>query len=185
MLPDSIIALVERAIEGAGFEVVQVKVDGRRNVRCWVDRDPGGIGVQECSYLTRRMREVFEADGLDPGSFQFEVLSPGVDRLLVRPKDFVRFAGKAVTVRLRVKRGERRQFKGTLVGLADGLVRVAEGDETLAFDLAREVDEVRLVPEVAFPTAGELAQRRETHGHGPPRGQQKGHHGHRKRKKRR
>lgn len=158
---DPIIALVERAIGEAGFEVVQVKVDPRRTVRVWVDREPDGVKVQDCTALTRRLRDVFEADGLDPGSFQFEVLSPGLDRLLVRERDFVRFAGRQVTVRLRVKRGDRRQFRGALLGFEAGLVRVSEGGETYAFDLAREVDEVRLVPEIAgFPTAAELSQRR-------------------------
>lgn len=162
MNDEPIIALVARAIEGAGFEVVQVKVDARRNVRVWVDREVGGVAVHDCTTLTRRLRDVFEADGLDPGSFQFEVLSPGLDRLLVRERDFQRFTGKQVSVRLRIKRGDRRQFKGTLVGFDAGLVRVAEGAETFAFDLAREVDEVRLVPEViGFPTAAELSQRRE------------------------
>ena len=159
---DPIIALVARAVEGAGFEVVQVKIDARRNVRVWVDRETGGVAVHDCTTLSRRMRDVFEADGLDPGSFQFEVLSPGLDRLLVRDRDFARFTGKQVSVRLRIKRGERRQFKGTLVGFDAGLVRVTEDAETFAFDLAREVDEVRLVPEIAgFPTAAELSQRRE------------------------
>lgn len=170
MLSDPIIALVERAITGGGFEVVQVKVDALRNVRVWVDREVGGVAVQDCTSLTRSIRDVFEADGLDPGSFHFEVNSPGLDRLLVRERDFVRFAGKAVSVRLRVKRGDRRAFKGTLVGFDHGLVRLKEGNETFAFDLAREVEEVRLIPElVGFPTAAELSQRKEAHRHKPKR----------------
>lgn len=170
MLSDPIIALVERAITGGGFEVVQVKVDALRNVRVWVDREVGGVAVQDCTSLTRTIRDVFEADGLDPGSFHFEVNSPGLDRLLVRERDFVRFAGKLVTVRLRVKRGDRRQFKGTLVGFDNGLVRIKDGNETFAFDLAREIDEARLVPElIGFPTAAELSQRKDQHRHKPKR----------------
>lgn len=145
-----------------------MKVDALRNVRVWVDREVGGVAVQDCTSLTRLIRDVFEADGLDPGSFHFEVNSPGLDRLLVRERDFVRFAGKEVTVRLRVKRGDRRQFKGTLVGIDKGLVRVKEGNETLAFDLGREIEEVRLVPVlVGFPTAAELSQRKDEHRHKP------------------
>ena len=171
---EPILALVSRAIEGAGFEVVQVKIDARRNVRVWVDREVGGVAVHDCTTLSRRLRDVFEADGLDPGSFQFEVLSPGLDRLLVRERDFARFTGKQVSVRLAIKRGDRRQFKGTLVGFDGGLVRVTEGSETFAFDLRREVDEVRLVPEVfGFPTAAELSQRREQHDRHRPKRKKK------------
>jgi ribosome maturation factor RimP len=163
---DPVIALVTRAVEGAGFEVVQVKIDARRNIRAFVDRDPGGVMVQDCTTLTRRIRDVIEADGLDPGSFHIEVLSPGLDRLLVRERDFVRFAGKLINVRLKVKRGDRRQFKGTLVGYeAPGRFRLQEGTETFLFDLEREVDEVRLVPDVPFPTAAELSQRHQSSRH--------------------
>ena len=163
---DPVIALVTRAIEGAGFEVVQVKVDARRNIRAFVDREHGGLMVQDCTSLTRRIRDVIEEDGLDPGSFHIEVLSPGLDRLLVREKDFVRFAGKQVTVRLKVKRGERRQFKGTLLGFEPpARFRLQENQETFLFDLEREVEEVRLVPDVPFPTAAELSQRHESKRH--------------------
>src|SRR5687767_14722090 len=82
-----IIALVTKAVEGAGFEVVQAKVDGRRNVRVFVDHETEGVKVQDCTTLTRRIRDTFEADGLEPGSFHIEVLSPGLDRLLVRERD--------------------------------------------------------------------------------------------------
>jgi ribosome maturation factor RimP len=181
---DPLIALIHRAIEAAGFEVVQAKIDGRRNIRVWVDREVGGVTVSECSTLTRRIRDTFEEDGLDPGSFQIEILSPGLDRLLVREKDFARFAGKQVVLRLKIKRGDRRQFKGTLQGMELGRVRLTEGTETHAFDLAREVDEVRLVPDVPFPTAAQLAERRSGGAPAQP-GMQKGQHGHRKRKRKR
>lgn len=159
-----ILRLAREAIEGRGFDIVKLQMDGRRNIRAWVDRDPGGISIADCSALNRVVRDALEADGLDPGGFQIEVLSPGVDRLLCRDKDFVRFAGKLVEVRLKVKRGDRRAFKGTLVGLEHGQVKLDTAEGPFAFDLAREVDEVRLAPVLAFPTPGELAERRQQSG---------------------
>ena len=85
--------IVNEAVEAAGCEVVQLKQPNRTTVHVMVDREPDGVGVDDLSRLTRALHEAFEQGGLDPGEFAIEVLSPGLDRPLVRDKDFVRFAG--------------------------------------------------------------------------------------------
>jgi ribosome maturation factor RimP len=163
-LGDTILRLARDAIERAGFDVIRLQMDGRRNIRIWVDRDPGGVNVSDCTTLNRVARAALDADGLDSGGFQFEVMSPGIDRLLCRDKDFVRFAGQEISVRLKVKRGDRRAFKGKLVGFEHGVVKIDGPEGPFSFDLAREVEEVRLAPTLAFPTEGQLAERRASSG---------------------
>jgi len=49
-----------------------------------------------------------------------EVSSPGIERPLVRPRDYARFAGEPVAVRARVPvEGHGKRVEGTLVGLED------------------------------------------------------------------
>ena len=139
--------LTRTAIEANGFDVITIKNHPRSIIRAWVDREPGGVSVQDCIDLVRKIREHFELDGLDPGDFTIEVQSPGMDRLLVRDRDFERFAGKEIRVRLKDSSGqERRNYKGVLVGLSDGKLTV-RGENEWSFD-RRDLDEVRLVPEV-------------------------------------
>lgn len=143
-------ALVRRAAEELGFEVIDVKVDGRRHVRAWIDREPGGVGVDDCAHVNRAAKRQIETDGLDAGAFHIEILSPGLDRPLTRPKDFERFTGWNVAVRLAKKRGDRRNWKGRLVGLREGRVVIREegapAEETFALE---EIEETRIVPD--FP----------------------------------
>ena len=151
ILEDTAIAIARRSIETSGFELVDVKLDGRRHLRIWIDREPEGVKVADCVQCNRAVQRALEEGGLDAGAFHVEVLSPGLDRVLTRDKDFSRFQGAVVVVHLAKKRGDRRKFKGRLLGLVDGKVAIKNDDpphEDLAFT-KDEIDEVRLVP--SFP----------------------------------
>jgi ribosome maturation factor RimP len=147
-LEDTATGIARGSVETTGYEVVQVKVDGRRHMRIWIDRDPEGVRVDDCVRVNRAVQHALGDAGIDPGAFHVEVLSPGLDRVLTRDKDFTRFAGSLVVVHLSKKRGDRRKFKGRLLGLVEGKIAI-KNDEPPHDDLAfakDEIDEVRLVP---------------------------------------
>jgi ribosome maturation factor RimP len=52
------------------------------------------------------------------------VSSPGVDRPLVRPEDFERWAGHEARFEMTELLGGRRRFRGVLEGFEDGEVRL-------------------------------------------------------------
>ncbi len=145
--------LVNETVEAAGCEVVQLKNHPKHMVTVLVDRVPEGVNVNDLTSITRSLNEVFEENGLDPGEYTIEVLSPGLDRPLVREKDFVRFAGEKVHIKLKEKRpvDGRKNFKGVLVELKDGVIVVQNPDDPdEPFRVPRsEAREVRIVP--TFP----------------------------------
>ena len=61
-----------------------------------------------------------------------EVSSAGIERPLVKKVDYERFAGREVRMTIRATPEQRRNFKGTLVGLDgdDVVLRDAAGNET-------------------------------------------------------
>src|SRR5580692_5702309 len=132
--------IVEKAVKDVGFEVVDVRVDGRRHVRIWIDKDPEGVMVQDCATVNRAVKRAMSDDGIESGAFHLEVLSPGLDRPLTRDKDFTRFQGSLVVVHLARKRGDRRKFKGRLLGLQQGRVAICEEDTHA--DMLFERDEI-------------------------------------------
>jgi ribosome maturation factor RimP len=73
-------------------------------------------------------------EAADPFSEEYvlEVSSPGIDRPLVSPEDYARFAGHEARIELVRGLDGRRRFKGTLIGLDgnDVVMDVVDANET-------------------------------------------------------
>ena len=103
----------------------------------------GGISIEDCTTVSNHLSRLFTVENVDYD--RLEVSSPGMDRPLKKEKDFERFAGQEVQMKLRIPVGNQRNFSGVLGGLRDGkVVLVSEGVEH-AFPLDN-VDKARLVP---------------------------------------
>jgi ribosome maturation factor RimP len=133
-----------------GLEVVSVEVvgEGRHQiVRVLVDRD-GGVGVEDCAQLSEALSRELDLYDLPIGQYTLEVASPGLDRALRKPADFVRFSGRSVAVTTYAPVDRQRRFRGRLLGLVDGRValRLEDGREVrLGLD---EIAQARLVVEM-------------------------------------
>jgi ribosome maturation factor RimP len=116
-----------------GLEVVDVEVAGggpRQVLRVLVDRE-GGVDVEECARLSDALSRELDLYDLPVGPYTLEVASPGLDRALRKPGDFIRFSGRTVAVTAQVPVGGQRRFQGRLLGLVDGRValRLHDGRE--------------------------------------------------------
>lgn len=133
---------LERRVEEAGFELVEMERAGderRPILRLRIDRPdskPGsGVTLEDCSAVHRALLPVLDAEPeLGPDTV-LEVSSPGVERPLVRRRDWERFAGQEVVLRGRSLADRGRRVEGTLLGLGtdeDGdtvRLRLTDGDE--------------------------------------------------------
>lgn len=112
-----------------GMELVEVQF--RREGQGWVlrffiDRE-GGVTVDDCAAVSREIGAYLEAEDCIDHAYVLEVSSPGLERPLKRPQDFVRFAGRRVRVRLREDLGCGKVVLGTLIGLeGDAVVLLVE-----------------------------------------------------------
>jgi ribosome maturation factor RimP len=95
-------------------------------------RDSGTMSVEDCAQLSRTLSAVLDVEDPIPGAYTLEVSSPGIDRPLTRPKDYVRWAGHLARIETSEPIDGRRRFKGVLLGLEgeDVKVRLEEGAET-------------------------------------------------------
>lgn len=159
------VALLEPAVEALGYELVDLELNfsGRRGVlRLYIDKlgaadEPApaapadgprsdGIRVEDCEAVSRQVSAVLDAEDPIGRDYALEVSSPGLDRKLVKPAHFDRFAGQAVQGRLRKMLDGRRRFTGTLVGRSGTTVTIRVDDTDLTVPM-EDLEVIRLVPE--------------------------------------
>jgi ribosome maturation factor RimP len=139
--------LIEPAVTALGYELVGVEfIQGKSGLlRVYIDAD-AGVGVADCQVVSHQVSGILDVEDPIRGQYHLEVSSPGLDRPLFRARDFERYAGQEVTVRLVAPLNGRRNFRGILAGIRDGRVIVQMGEEELEVALD-EIDQARLVPD--------------------------------------
>ncbi len=115
-------ALAEPLAASLGMEVVLAEIKGGGNrsiVRIFIDQ-PGGISLSDCERFSKRLSVLLDVEDLVPFSYTLEVSSPGLDRPLIKEKDFARFSGKTAKVRTRLPMDGQRNFKGRILSVSSG-----------------------------------------------------------------
>ncbi len=142
-------------VRGHGLDLVDVdwRGDGRRFVlRLFVDR-PGGPTVDDCARLSLEVGDLLEASRLIPESYDLEVSSPGLDRLLRKDREFQWAVGKLVRCWVRESVAGRTEVRGRLVGVtSDALTVLTESGRV---DVPRQaLGKARLEAQVPWPKQG-------------------------------
>ncbi len=143
--------LLERTVTGLGYELADFEISLKNKLlRLFIDKTPEGPGavraaitVGDCEAVARHLQRVLEVEGVQYS--RLEVSSPGLDRRLKKPSDFVRFIGHEADVRLRRLINGRRRFVGIVREVSgDGVELEVEGGR-FRFELS-DLDRARLVP---------------------------------------
>lgn len=125
-----IVRKVEQLLAGhlqhLGYELVACEWttdEGRPTLKVFIDRD-GGVGIQDCMRISGAVGDLIDVEELIDSRYHLEVSSPGLDRPLRKEPDFIRFVGEQVRIRTFEAQEGRRNFKGTLEAVEDGIVTV-------------------------------------------------------------
>ena len=118
---------VEYKKEGSGY-VLRVVLD------TFDDEKP--VSITMCENVSRILSEKLDENDPTRDVYVLEVTSPGLDRPLKKEEDFVRFKGKDIEIGLYKAVNGSKLICGTLVGLADGVICVSNGNET--YEIKRE-----------------------------------------------
>jgi ribosome maturation factor RimP len=138
-------AIITPVIEQEGGELVdlQWRKEGHQQIlRLFLDK-PSGITLDDCAYFSDRVGATLDDGDKIPQSYVLEVSSPGLDRVIKKDKDFERFSGRHVKLKLKLAENGQRRFSGVLKGLNEGKVSIQVEKDLKTF--AREnIDELRL-----------------------------------------
>ena len=117
--------IARRVAEAEGMEVVEVEIKGgggSRLVRISIDK-PAGVTHADCELVSQQVGAILDVEDVVPGGrYTLEVSSPGVERKLRKPQDFLRFQGHKARITLRRPVAGRSYWEGTLAGFENGQV---------------------------------------------------------------
>ena len=151
--------LLERTLSGLGYGLVDFSLSNHsRMLRVFIDklheestRTSGNItdsvSIADCEAATRQLQRVLEVEAIEYD--RMEVSSPGLDRKLRKPADFIRFAGQEAEVRLREPVNGQRRFVGVVRQVIGDQVEIEVNGARLLLAL-ENLDKARLVPKYAM-----------------------------------
>lgn len=138
--------LVLPITDANGLELVDVeyvKEGGEFFLRVYIDKE-GGVSLNECELVTRALNPILDEKDPIKDNYYLEVSSPGLDRPLKKDKDFVRYQGRDVEIKLYKPINGSKLHEGQLVGLTeDKNIKVIIDNEKVEFD-KKDVALIRL-----------------------------------------
>ncbi|MFK7852703.1 MAG: ribosome maturation factor RimP [Granulosicoccus sp.] len=121
-----VVNVIEPVVTGLGYELVGAEFGQAENgqtLRVYIDTE-AGIVMEDCAAVSRQLNAVLDVEDTIKSAYLLEVSSPGVDRPLFTEEQFSAQTGEQVRVRMADGVGGRRNFKGQLVAVKDGIATV-------------------------------------------------------------
>lgn len=135
-----VVDLIEPHIERQGFQLVGVEFrKGTRQslLRLLVDRPEGGISLDDLEGLSPLVGDLLDVYDPVEGRYTLEMASPGINRPLMRLKDFQDHVGRRVKVRTRAPHAGRKNFLGVLASVDENGIEldddVSRAREAISF----------------------------------------------------
>ncbi len=118
---------VHEVVGDLGLELLDIELAENRSerlIRVYIEK-PEGILLSDCVAVSRALEECFDRENIIKNSYRLEVSSPGMERPLRRMRDFERYVGREVRMRLKGQRKkEKRRISGKLIGVDENIVQV-------------------------------------------------------------
>ncbi|MCH9699030.1 MAG: ribosome maturation factor RimP [Gammaproteobacteria bacterium] len=140
MIANSVNSIIERTINGLGYEFVGAEMVSQRHsklLRVYID-SADGVQIDDCVIVSNQLSGVLDVEDPIQGKYQLEVSSPGVERPLFKLEDYQRFKGHQAFVELYEANSGKRKIKGDIEGVKDNTVLILEpgSDEPMQMKLS-------------------------------------------------
>lgn len=149
-------AAIIPALAASGLELFEVEWLTERagwTLRVFIERPgaqdaSGGVTLEDCVVVSRDVSSVLDGEDLIPHHYNLEVSSPGLERKLRGPSDYVRFVGQLAKVKLKKAAPDgQRVLRGLLEEATEGRVAMRVDGKRVEV-AASDVEEGRLVYEL-------------------------------------
>ena len=135
--------LAKPIVEGFNYELVDVefiKEGANWYLRVYIDK-PGGINIDDCQAVSEKMSDILDEKDPIEQCYYLEVSSPGLERPLKTERDFIKYKGELVEIKVFQPIDGKKIFEGELVGLINDMIVINQGGNNIEF----EKDKVAIV----------------------------------------
>ncbi len=142
---EKVAKLAEPIAKEVGVEIDDVefvKEGPSYYLRVFIDKE-GGVFINDCVDVSRQLDTLLDEDEFITVAYILEVSSPGVDKVLKKEKDFIKYKGRDVDVKLYKAIDKQKEFTGELVSLSDDTLTIIIDGEEVKFEYSI-VSQVRL-----------------------------------------
>jgi len=123
--------LAKPHLEELQLEIVDLNIHqhkGEMTIRLLADKQDGGVTIDECSQLNRKICQAIEEQNLITSRYLLEVSSPGLDRPLRSTRDFLRAVSRDIRLYLSKPIQNKLEWEGLLKGIENEHL-ILESDE--------------------------------------------------------
>ncbi len=123
-------------IEQNNYELVEtefVKEGANYYLRLYIDKE-GGFSINDCEIVSRYLEQKLEEDDFIDKAYILEVSSPGIDRVLKKDSEYVKYKGRIVDIKLYKPIDKVKEFQGELIGLVDDKIVIKEDNQEISFN---------------------------------------------------
>ncbi len=142
----TIIGEIENRLANIKIDLVDIeyrKESEGQMLRVYIDKETG-IDLDTCANASRAIKNLI--DESDIYYDHMEVSSPGLDRILKKEKDFIRFVGNQINVKTLKEYNGPRKLSGVLMGYEEETLSIKNIDEIINIPLEL-ISMVRLKPD--------------------------------------
>jgi ribosome maturation factor RimP len=135
-LEGRIAAIVEPVAQSLGYDLVRIRVtqDNGCTLQIMCEDDSGRFTIEDCEKLHNDLNPILDLEDPIDREYHLEISSPGVDRPLVRARDFTAWAGYEAKVELSDMVDGRKRFRGDIVGADDETFSIRLPDAPIGTD---------------------------------------------------
>jgi len=128
--------IVEPVANDLGYALVRVKITQENGMTLQVMAEDanGNFTIADCERLSKDLSPVLDVEDPIDREYHLEVSSPGIDRPLVRSRDFRANIGNEVKIELADMLDGRRRFRGDVVAVDDESVTIRLPDAPIGQD---------------------------------------------------
>ena len=139
---------IQEVVNGLGFELwgIEFLPQGRHSVlRVYIEHE-NGVTVDDCAKVSHQVSALLDVEDVIRGEYMLEISSPGLDRLLFKPDQYLHYCGDILQLSLKAPIEGSSKVKGELLRVDTDriLVKTDTGELPVGFD---QIQKARLVPQ--------------------------------------